>query len=211
MTASVRFATSSWLPGAVLFGDAGFGVPGSTVPSSGVHGPAYTFPLLTSPADDNVEICGRLGALPSGLTLVAYENTSFYASGPDGTYHVPFTLYRDGVADATSYEFIIVIGGSGATITPDAGPLTITGYAPTVDISLSPPVIPGVGALTITGYAPTVTNTSPVVPAPSLGGGSGKDQQQRIRDRARIERQRMQEEQETIDTIMALFALGVFE
>ena len=66
-------------------------------------------------------------------------------------------------------------GGVDVTVTPGAGSLTPTGFAPTAsatDGTASVTATPGTGALVITGYAPTVsTDAAPEeVQTRSLGG-----------------------------------------
>lgn len=52
--------------------------------------------------------------------------------------------------------------GGGTSVVPDAGALTLTGYAPS--IAQPHAAAPGVGALTITGYAPSVSQPQAVTP-----------------------------------------------
>ena len=47
--------------------------------------------------------------------------------------------------------------GGGATVSPDAGQLTLTGYAPAVSATTNHYVIAGLGSLALTGHAPTIT------------------------------------------------------
>lgn len=108
--AFTRIDSTSWLPGYTLIGDPGFGLPGSAVPSTGDDGPPPHYSLLNLPAEDNVEICIRLGTIPVGLTIWMDEDGVATASAADGTYVVPYTLYRDGVADGTPYDFALIFG-----------------------------------------------------------------------------------------------------
>lgn len=57
-------------------------------------------------------------------------------------------------------------GGSDVTATPGAASLTVTGYAPTVDISGDIAVTPGIETLAITGYAPSVSVSDHVAVTP---------------------------------------------
>lgn len=95
---ATRFDTSSWLPGATLFGVAGFGVLGSQVESTGQNGPAYLYDDLNLPADGNEEVCGRITTFPSAGSFIAAEDTSFSFFAPDGVYTALYQLYVDGVA-----------------------------------------------------------------------------------------------------------------
>lgn len=108
------------------------GLPGSTIPSTGASGVPPAYPLLTFPADNDVQIRIRLGTIPSGLTLFMYEDTSFVASGVDGSYDVHFTLERNGVSNPTDYYFTITFGGGVVHVavgTLAAGSATVAGTA----------------------------------------------------------------------------------
>lgn len=60
-------------------------------------------------------------------------------------------------------------GSTDVTVTPGAGSLTLTGYAPTVTATSNATVTPGAGALVLTGYAPTVTVPTSVTVTPGTG------------------------------------------
>ena len=114
---AVRVDTSSWLSGAVLIGDPGFGVAGSAVPSSGPAGPGYVYDQLILPADAAKEVCGRITSWPSAGTLYAYEDSSFTFTGaPDGSYTFDYQLYLDGVATGSPITVTLNIGGASLTI-----------------------------------------------------------------------------------------------
>jgi hypothetical protein len=66
---------------------------------------------------------------------------------------------------AVFYSFPAAAGG--ITVTPGAGSLAFTGFAPTVTFDFR--VAPGVGSLALTGFAPTATVTSEIVVAPGAG------------------------------------------
>lgn len=50
--------------------------------------------------------------------------------------------------------------GGGVTVTPDAGQLTLTGYAPTITVTAHQIVSPDRADLTLTGYAPSISVSS---------------------------------------------------
>ena len=108
---SIRVASSSWIAGAVVVGDPGFGVLAETIPSTGEHGPGYAYPSLEFPTDAGKEIAGRVTTWPTLGTLVAYEDTSFTYDGASDTF--AFQLYVDGVAT-----------GDPATVTLQVGAVT---------------------------------------------------------------------------------------
>lgn len=60
-------------------------------------------------------------------------------------------------------------GGTSVTVTPGAGSLTLTGYAPTVTATQSATASPGAGSLTLTGFAPTISTTQGANVTPGTG------------------------------------------
>lgn len=74
---------------------------------------------------------------------------------------------------ATNWSVVVVevkaAAAAGVTVTPSAGSLTITGYAPTVTATDNKTVTPSAGSLAITGYAPTVVATDNKTVEPSVG------------------------------------------
>ena len=105
---SIRVASSSWIAGAVVVGDPGFGVLAETIPSTGEHGPGYAYPSLEFPTDAGKEIAGRVTTWPTLGTLVAYEDTSFTYDGASDTF--AFQLYADGVTVGTPQTVTITVG-----------------------------------------------------------------------------------------------------
>jgi len=131
------------------------GLPGSTIPSTGASGVPPAYPLLTFPADTDVQIRIRLGAIPVGLSLFMYEDTSFIASGDDGTYDVHFTLERDGVSNPTDYYFTITFGGGVVHVAVGAlaaGSATVAGAAARTRAHAASGAL-SAGAATVTGAA----------------------------------------------------------
>jgi len=60
-------------------------------------------------------------------------------------------------------------GATGTVVSPLAGHLTLTGYAPTVTRTVNNYITPGVGHLALTGYTTTVARTEHQTIAPSVG------------------------------------------
>lgn len=102
---SLLIDSTSLIPGSLVIGNTGLGVKGSTVPSSGKDGPSYLYNDLVFPADNNVEVMGRIKTFPTQGKLFAYEDGSFGWEAPNVSTQDSFvyTLYIDGVSagDAT--------------------------------------------------------------------------------------------------------------
>ena len=131
---SIRVASSSWIAGAVVIGDPGFGVLAETIPSTGEHGPGYAYPSLEFPTDAGKEIAGRVTTWPTLGTLVAYEDTSFTYDGASDTF--AFQLYADGVTVGTPQTVTITVGGTAPTLSAlTASLITSTGCRATVQVA----------------------------------------------------------------------------
>jgi hypothetical protein len=113
---SLRIDTSEWISGALVIGGTGLGVLAESIPSTGAHGPAYTYNDLSLPADNGKEICGRITVWPAYGTLTPAEDTSFSFAGPDGSHAFTYQLYVDGVATGAPVVSSIVIGAAGHTL-----------------------------------------------------------------------------------------------
>jgi hypothetical protein len=60
---------------------------------------------------------------------------------------------------APVWKSVWVPAAAAVSLAPGVGTLTITGYAPTVEQTITGGVSPGVGTMVITGYAPAVDQT----------------------------------------------------
>lgn len=110
MTA-LRFDSTSWAPGAVLFGGGGFGVLAQNIAAVGADGPGYAYNDLSFPADNGKEISGRITSFPSAGTLAAFEDTSFTFTGaPNGSYSFQYQLYVDGAATGAPTPVTLNVG-----------------------------------------------------------------------------------------------------
>ncbi len=118
MSASIRFDTAPWLPGAVLFGEAGFGVLAQDIPQTGENGAASGRQRKQGRyPDNNKEICGRLTVFPSAGLLQANENTSFvFSAAPIGTYSATYQLYVDGVLTGPETTVQLVMTEDGVIV-----------------------------------------------------------------------------------------------
>lgn len=156
MAAALRFASTSWVSGYVLFGDPGFGVLAQNIASSGDSGPGYAYASLTLPADNGKQICGRITTPPAHGTLTADEDTSFIYDGNGTADSAMFQLYVDGVAvgSPVAIDFPIV---DPLNLTPGAAVITMMGYAPLLQQGSASNLHPGPATVTMTGFAPTVT------------------------------------------------------
>lgn len=134
---ATRFDTGSWLPGATLFGGGGFGVRGDAIAATGGAGPGYAYNDLALPADAAKEISGRITTQPASGVLVAYEDTSFTFTGPNGTYSFQYQLYVDGAAVGAPTAVNLSVGSQVATndATGSYSVLSATSAAASVGLS----------------------------------------------------------------------------
>lgn len=87
----------------------------------------------------------------------------------------PYRYYRLNVT-ANNSDTYTDIGGMGlyslstpTTVSPSYGSLTVTGYAPSVSVSVEGATVePGIGELALTGYAPSVTATDNKSVSPAI-------------------------------------------
>lgn len=85
------------------------GVRGDLIPATGDDGEAYAYQsVVNRPGYQTKFYRGRITGWPAGLNLFAYEDTSFIASAPDGTYEVPWTFYEDGTEIGTATITLVV-------------------------------------------------------------------------------------------------------
>lgn len=110
MSKSLRIDTSDLLAGALVIGDEGHGRLGSTIPAAGTHGPAFAYDSVVLQAGyTGKEYRGTLTSVPSGVSIVAAEDTSFTATGPVGSHTIGWALYENGVLIGTS-TFVLHFG-----------------------------------------------------------------------------------------------------
>ncbi len=106
---SIRVDTASLIPGAIVCGNRGLGVLGSSVPSTGDAGAGYLHNDLSLPADASKEVRGLIETPPASGTLYAYEDSSFTLTGAaDGAYDFVYRLFVDGVDLGTATASITV-------------------------------------------------------------------------------------------------------
>lgn len=115
MSKHIRFDTTPWIAGALVFGEAGFGVLGSMIapPTNDGDGHFYAglaYASLTLPADANTEIALRMTSQPSAGVLTVYEDTSFsFIGAPIGTYTALGQLYADGVPTGSPLTVTLIV------------------------------------------------------------------------------------------------------
>lgn len=183
---SLRIDSTEWISGALLIGETGGGVLGSTVPSSGDNGPGYIYNDLSLPADAAKEVCGRITTWPALGTLTAFEDTSFYYVGPDGTHTFQYQLYADytpiGAPTTVTLEVGVTHGAASAVLStvtlsaPEAtasGTLTANGVAtaPVASIGLTPPAASASASAVATGAVQSISTSAPSASA-SAGTGT---------------------------------------
>jgi len=86
------------------------GVLGRLIPSTGDSGPGFAYPSLSLPADNNTEISGWITEFPVGGTLIAYEDTSFTFSGPDGYYTFNVQIKANGASVGPPITISLLVG-----------------------------------------------------------------------------------------------------
>lgn len=152
MSNCVLIDTVDWLgAGVVSIGDTGFGVLGSSIPSTGTNGPGYAYSDISLPADANTEICGRITARPTRGTLVAYEDTSFvYTANSDGADSFAYQLYKAGIPFGSPITQTLQVGGANGT----ANSASLTGTS-----SLTPGGATGTGSASVSGASLLGTST----------------------------------------------------
>lgn len=144
---------SSWISGAIVVGDSGFGVLASEVPTTGTNGGGY---LVNDIAHYSVaptsEVAGRITSFPAAGVFKADENSSFEHTGaPQGVYTTTYQFYVDGVAT-----------GSPATITTefvDDRNTVIAGSLPKLTSAMSLDMDVSSFNITIAGSLPKLSSS----------------------------------------------------
>jgi hypothetical protein len=160
---SIRVDTASLIPGALVVGNRGLGVIGSSIPSTGDNGASFLYNDLTLPADANKEIRGLIISQPSAGQFYVYEDGSFEFSGAaDGIYPFTYRLFEDGVDKGTTTGSINV-----GNVVPDSSPST--------SLSLSFTNVGGVPRADLTGlnWAFFDQKTPDLLVAPVAKGANG--------------------------------------
>ena len=121
---SIRVDTTSLIPGAIVCGNRGLGVLGSTIladTATGDHGAGFLYNDVDS-GDEGKEFRGLIVTPPSYGTFFAYEDGSFSLVAPDGSYTFVYRIYVDGVDLGTETVSITIGATSTASlaVTTDA-------------------------------------------------------------------------------------------
>lgn len=112
---SIRVDSAQLIPGSIVVGGVGLGVPASSIPSTGDSGPGYLFnDIAEQGAAPTDEMRGEILTWPSAGTLTANEDSSFSFTGaPDGVYTATYRGYKNGVSynnpDEAGGEWIITM------------------------------------------------------------------------------------------------------
>lgn len=97
------------------------GYAGSTIPSTGTHGPALLYPGLDLPAENDDEFYLVFTSIPAGLaSFGAGEDSSITAAATPGTYVGTYEAFKNGVSYGTSTWTLNFGNGLTGTITLDA-------------------------------------------------------------------------------------------
>jgi len=124
----------SLIPGAIVCGNRGLGVLGSTILSdtaTGDHGAGFLYNDVDS-GDEGKEFRGLIVTPPSAGAFFAFEDGSFSLDAPDGSYTFVYRLYVDGI-DLGTATASVTIGASSGTATGTIAPLSV--IAPTATAS----------------------------------------------------------------------------
>lgn len=140
---SIRVDSAQLIPGSIVVGGVGLGVPASSIPPTGDSGAGYLFNDIAAPSD---EMRGEILTWPSAGTLAANEDSSFSFTGaPDGVYTATYAGYRNGVQysnpETSGGEWVITLTiGSGAgsvDLAADTSSVSVASAALTTQITLS--------------------------------------------------------------------------
>ena len=136
-----------------ILGTPKVGVLGSSIPSTGTAGPAYTYNDLDLPSDADKYIRGVILSGPSSGDFFAYEDTSFIFSGaPDGTYYATYQLFVDNVAVGSPATITLVVGEGLVTINGIVANASAEGLSTAVTKSINT----SVGSVTAQGVSASV-------------------------------------------------------
>lgn len=100
------------------------------------------------------------------LTITGYAPT--LTQSTSGSYGVVHNYVTRGSVSIVNW-LNDGLGVDPGAITPGAGSLTITGYAPVIGQTTTTNIVPGVGSLTIAGYAPSVVQAANTAVNPGAG------------------------------------------
>lgn len=108
---SIRVDSAQLIPGSIVVGGVGLGVPASSIPSTGDSGAGYLFnDIAAQGAAPTDEMRGEILTWPGAGTLAANEDSSFSFTGaPDGIYTATYRGYRNGVGYG-DYTITMTIG-----------------------------------------------------------------------------------------------------
>lgn len=138
----MRVDSTSLISGALVVGNRGLGVLGSSIPATGETGPGFLYNDLSLPADANKEVRGLILTTPSAGEFFANEDSSFtFVGAPDGLYSFSYRLYVDGVDSGTGT----------ATLAVGSAVANLTGANSTQNNASSSGSISIGGAVTLTG------------------------------------------------------------
>lgn len=177
------------LVGKYHWGVGSVGVLGSAAPATGAQGPGFWYERLNLPADNDVEFYGAIPSLPGGVAVDADEAGGFTATGPDGTFVIPYNFYRMGQAQAGLYTFSLQFGAAAVTLNLTGAAQSGGGVQPGAAVQVVPQApgvinlagssqaggaVQGVGAVSVTPGAGGVINLagSSQLGAPTNGVGA---------------------------------------
>lgn len=176
---SIRVDTTSLIPGAIVCGNRGLGVLGSTIladTATGDHGAGFLYNDVDL-GDESKEFHGLIVTPPSDGTFFAYEDGSFSLVAPDGSYTFVYRLYVDG-ADLGTATASVTIGATSTAslaVTTDASVLSGgASVSPIVSLSTLTDSAIFSGAAGVGTFATlNVTTAAAIFSGAASGGGTG--------------------------------------
>lgn len=124
-------------------------------------------PTLALPLSIGARATGATGWSTGALAMVAGWSRTLSDAEMLSLAANPWQIFK-----GPNRRLLIAAAGAGPVdtpVTPGAGALALTGYAPTVAQSVNQTAAPAAGALTLTGYVPSVTRTAHVSTTPGTG------------------------------------------
>lgn len=125
---SIRVDTTSLISGAVVCGNRGLGVLGSTIladTATGDQGAGYLFNDVDG-GDSGKEFRGLIVTPPSAGTFFAHEDGSFSLVAPDAAYTFVYRLYVDGVDLGTATASLTIGATSAGNATGTLAAIALT-------------------------------------------------------------------------------------
>ena len=173
----MRVDTLSLISGAVVCGDRGLGVLGSTILSDtaiGGNGSGYLYNDVDG-GDEAKEFRGLIVTPPSAGTFFAYEDGSFSLVAPDGSYTFVYRLYVDGADLGTATASVTIGASSTASLAVTTDAAVFSGSAsvsPVATLTATTDTAAFAGSASVSPIALLDTSTDSAIFSGSAGVGT---------------------------------------